>query len=203
MRESSTLEVKFSVPSHNMSRIGKKPVALPAGVTVEVKGSLVHVQGSKGAEELTLLPEITVTVQEGQILVERRDDTEQARARHGLMRQLIANMVTGVSNGFEKRLEIIGVGYKAQVKGKTLALSLGFSHPVDLPVPDGIEIVQDEQNKNVLIIRGINKQLVGQVAANIRSLRPPEPYKGKGVRYVGEHVRRKQGKAAAGAKGSA
>ncbi|MFA6259729.1 MAG: 50S ribosomal protein L6, partial [Candidatus Peribacteraceae bacterium] len=104
-----------------MSRIGKKPVALPAGVTVEVKGSLVHVQGSKGAEELTLLPEITVTVQEGQILVERRDDTEQSRARHGLMRQLIANMVTGVSNGFEKRLEIIGVGYKAQVKGKTLA----------------------------------------------------------------------------------
>ncbi|NLG07421.1 50S ribosomal protein L6 [Candidatus Peribacteria bacterium] len=186
-----------------MSRIGKKPVALPAGVTVEVKGSLVHVQGSKGAEELTLLPEITVTVQEGQILVERRDDTEQSRARHGLMRQLIANMVTGVSNGFEKRLEIIGVGYKAQVKGKTLALSLGFSHPVDLPVPDGIEIVQDEQNKNVLIIRGINKQLVGQVAANIRSLRPPEPYKGKGVRYLGEQVRRKQGKAAAGAKGGA
>lgn len=203
MRASSASGAKFSVPSHNMSRIGKKPVALPAGVTVEVKGSTVRVQGPKGAEELTLLPEVTVTVQEGQLLVERRDDTEQSRARHGLMRQLIANIVNGVSNGFEKRLEIIGVGYKAQVKGKILALSLGFSHPVDLPVPDGIEIVPDEQNKNVLIIRGINKQLVGQVAANIRSLRPPEPYKGKGVRYLGEHVRRKQGKAAAGAKGGA
>jgi large subunit ribosomal protein L6 len=128
--------------------------------------------------------------------VQRSIDNDQTRARHGLIRSLLANMVKGVSEGYSKQLEIIGVGYKAQVKGRTVALSLGFSHPVDFPLPEGIEAAQDEKNKALLIIKGIDKQLVGQVAANIRALRPPEPYKGKGIRYSDEHVRRKPGKAA-------
>jgi large subunit ribosomal protein L6 len=185
-----------------MSRIGKKPVAIPSGVTVEVKGSTVKVQGSKGEMNFTFLPCVTVKVEGSEVIVERDDNQDNASAVHGLTRQLISNMIQGVSQGFEKRLEIIGVGYKAQAKGKTLALSLGFSHPVNYPVPAGIEITQEEKNQNILIIRGVDKQLVGQTAAVIRSMRPPEPYKGKGVRYVGEAVRRKAGKAAA-AKGSA
>lgn len=179
-----------------MSRIGKKPVAIPAGVTVEVSAAVVKVQGPKGELQITHLPEVTVTVEDNQIVVGRTGDSDNERARHGLTRQLIANMVTGVKDGYEKRLEIIGVGYKAQAKGKMLTLSLGFSHPINYSVPEGIEITQDEKNGNILIIRGIDKQLVGQSAAVIRGYRPPEPYKGKGIRYIDEIVRRKVGKTA-------
>ena len=179
-----------------MSRIGKKPVAIPSGVTVEVSGSTVKVQGPKGELSIEHLPEVTVKVEEDKVVVERKADDDESRARHGLTRQLIANMVTGVSEGFEKKLEIIGVGYKAQAKGKVLTLNLGHSHPIDFQVPEGIEISQDEKNKNILTISGIDKQKVGQAAAVIRGYRPPEPYKGKGVRYLDEEVRTKPGKAA-------
>ena len=179
-----------------MSRIGAKPVAIPSGVTVEVKSGVVHVKGSKGELTYTLLPEVTVTVEGTEAKVGRRDNSDTARARHGLTRMLIRNMVIGVSEGYEKKLEIIGVGYKAQIKGKTLALNLGHSHPISFALPAGVEAGQDEKNKNIVILRGIDKQLVGQVASDLRALRPPEPYKGKGVRYLGEAVRRKPGKAA-------
>ena len=179
-----------------MSRIGKKPVALPSGVTVEVKGSVVTVKGPKGTLTYAHLPEVIITVEANTVVIARKNDEPASKARHGLTRQLIKNMTIGVSQGYEKQLEIIGVGYKAQPKEKMLVLNLGHSHPIDFPVPAGIEIMQDEKNKNLLTIRGIDKQLVGQVASNIRTLRPPEPYKGKGVRYVGENVRRKPGKAA-------
>jgi large subunit ribosomal protein L6 len=179
-----------------MSRIGIKPVALPSGVTAEIKGTNVHVKGPKGELTVLILPEVTVKVDGSTVTVTRKDNSDAAKARHGLIRVLILNSAIGVSTGYEKKLEIIGVGYKAQIKGKTLALSLGHSHPINLAIPAGIEMGQDEKNKNVLIIRGIDKQLVGQVAAEIRELRPPEPYKGKGVRYLGEQVRRKPGKAA-------
>lgn len=182
----------------SMSRVGKKPVAIPAGVTVEVSGNVVSVKGPKGEMKIDHLPEVTVAVEDGQVVVNRKDDTKQSMARHGLTRQLINNMVVGVSEGFTKKLEIIGVGYKAQPQGKKLTLNLGFSHPIDFSVPDGIEITQDEQNKNILVITGYDKQMVGQVAANIRAYRPPEPYKGKGVRYVDEYVIRKAGKTAGG-----
>jgi large subunit ribosomal protein L6 len=180
-----------------MSRIGKKLIGIPAGVTVSVKGNVVLVKGPKGELSLQTLPEVTVTVSGDQITVTRRDDSRGARSRHGLTRTLIANMVQGVNKGFEKKLEIIGVGYKAQAKGKSVSLQLGFSHPVYYKAPGGIEITQDADNKQILIVTGIDKQLVGQVAAELRSYRPPEPYKGKGVRYVDEYVRRKVGKAAA------
>lgn len=185
-------------------------MAIPSGVTVEVKcpssGSgqpVVHVKGPKGELTYTLLPEVTVTIEgpstgsgQAEVKVTRKDDSQDARARHGLTRMLIRNMTIGVSTGYEKKLEIIGVGYKAQIKGKALALNLGHSHPITFDIPQGIEVAQDEKNKNIVIFRGIDKQLVGQVASDLRSLRPPEPYKGKGVRYFGEKVRRKPGKAA-------
>ena len=180
-----------------MSRIGKKPVAIPSGVTVEVFGNAIKVKGPKGELSYAHLPEVTVKVEGDQVLVERKSDDSESRARHGLTRQLIANMVQGVSEGYEKKLEIIGVGYKAQAKGKVLTLNLGYSHPIDYQVPEGIEITQDEKNKNLLIIKGIDKQFVGQAAAVIRSYRPPEPYKGKGVKYIDEVIIRKVGKAAA------
>lgn len=179
-----------------MSRIGRKPVALPTGVTVEVKAGHVGVKGPKGDLTIALLPEVNVAIDGSTVTITRKDDSDSARARHGLIRVLIANAVSGVTKGYEKQLEIIGVGYKAQLKGKILLLNLGHSHPINFAIPEGIEIAQDEKNKNILMIRGIDKQLVGQTAADIRSLRPPEPYKGKGIRYVGEAVRRKAGKAA-------
>ena len=179
-----------------MSRIGAKPVAVPSGVTVEVKSGVVHVKGPKGELTYTLLPEVAVALEGTDVKVTRKDDSDDARARHGLTRMLIRNMTIGVSAGYEKKLEIIGVGYKAQIKGKSLALSLGHSHPVTFDIPAGIDVAQDEKNKNIVIFRGIDKQLVGQVASDLRSLRPPEPYKGKGVRYLDETVRRKAGKAA-------
>lgn len=180
-----------------MSRIGSKSVAIPSGVTVELRGNTVVVKGSKGELTYDLLPEVKVQIEGSAVTVTRAEETDDARARHGLTRQLINNMVIGVSTGFEKKLEIIGVGYKAQVNGRVLVLSLGFSHPVNFPIPQGIDITQDEKNKNIVTIRGIDKQLVGQVASDIRSYRPPEPYKGKGIRYTDEHVRRKPGKSAA------
>lgn len=186
-----------------MSRIGRKPVAIPSGVTVEVTPSTgsgvttVLVKGPKGELSYTLLPKITVEIVENEVNVTRQSETKEIRARHGLTRAIVANMVRGVSEGYQKELEIIGVGYKAALKGKVLQLQLGYSHPIDYPIPQDIEIVQDEKNKNILRVRGADKQLVGQVAAQIRELRPPEPYKGKGIRYTDEHVRRKVGKAAA------
>lgn len=180
-----------------MSRIGAKPVVLPSGVTVEVANGTVKVKGSKGELTLKVLPEVSVAVEGTEVRVTRKEDSDTARARHGLTRQLINGMAIGVSQGYEKRLEIIGVGYKAMPKGKTIVLNLGYSHPIELNIPQGIEITQDEKNKNMLVIRGIDKQAVGQMASDIRTLRPPEPYKGKGIRYTDEHVRRKPGKAAA------
>jgi large subunit ribosomal protein L6 len=186
-----------------MSRIGRKIVALPSGVTVELRapkdgnsGVTVLVKGAKGELTYTALPGITVALEGSAVRVNRTSDADKTRAAHGLARAIVANMVKGVHEGFSKQLEIIGVGFKAQLKGKTLQLQLGFSHPVDFTIPAGIEITQDEKNKNLITVKGIDKQLVGQTAAQIRELRPPEPYKGKGIRYVGEAVRRKVGKAA-------
>lgn len=185
-----------------MSRIGARAIGIPQGVTVEVKGRAVHVKGSKGELKYTLLAEIGVDVDGQTVRVKRIIENPESKARHGLTRALLQNMIKGVESGHERKIEIVGVGYKAQPKGKVLMLSLGFSHPVNFDIPEGIEIVQDEKNKNLLTIKGIDKQLVGQVASDLRDLRPPEPYKGKGIRYTDEHVRRKPGKAAA-AKGAA
>ena len=179
-----------------MSRIGRKPVALPPGVTVTVNGHKITVKGSKGELVHVLLPEVTVKLEGSVLIVERTEDTDAGRARHGLTRALIANMVKGVDEGFSRQLELIGVGYKAALKGKNLQLQIGFSHPVDFPIPVGVDITQDEKNKNLLTVKGIDKQLVGQVSSDLRALRPPEPYKGKGIRYTDEIVRRKVGKAA-------
>jgi len=189
------LAEKFFAQLINMSRIGKKPIGIPSGTTVTVTDGTVVIKGSKGELSLKLLPEVSIEVKEDKIVVSRINDEKESRARHGLMRSLISNMVDGVGKGYEKKLEIIGVGYKAQGKGKAVSLSLGFSHPVEYKAPDGIDVQNDPNNKQILIISGIDKQLVGQAAADIRSFRPPEPYKGKGVRYVDEYVQRKVGKA--------
>ena len=175
-----------------MSRIGKKPVPVPSGVTVSVDSQSVVVKGPKGELSLVLPGEVDIAQEGEQIVVTRQHDSRTARSCHGLSRTLIANMVEGVSKGFEKRLEIKGVGYRAAVKGKTLTMSLGYSHPVEFEPPAGINF-KVEGNTNV-IVTGIDKELVGTIAAKIRDARPPEPYKGKGVRYLGEMVRRKAGK---------
>jgi large subunit ribosomal protein L6 len=175
-----------------MSRIGKRPIPVPAKVTVTIDGQDVKVKGPKGELSRTL-PSGVVLVHEGDtVLVNRKDDSRLARERHGLCRTLVANMVEGVSSGYQKRLEIQGIGYRAQVQGRNLNLSLGYSHPVVFEPPTGIEFAV-ENNTNV-IVSGIDKELVGNIAASIRASRPPEPYKGKGVRYAGEKVRRKAGK---------
>lgn len=179
-----------------MSRIGKLPITVPDGVEVQLEGQTIRVKGKKGELSFTFQDSVLVTQEGNQLIVKRKDDSPQSRAFHGLTRALLQNMVTGVSQGFEKRLEIIGVGYRAQISGKKLTLSLGFSHPVELQAPEGIEMEMDKEAKNTLIIRGYDKQVVGEFAANIRKFRPPEPYKGKGVRYVGEYVARKAGKTA-------
>ena len=177
-----------------MSRIGKKPVQIPAGVDVAVDGSHVTVKGPKGQLELDIYSKLSVSIEENMLTVSRPDDERETRARHGLTRALIQNMVTGVSEGYTKSLELAGVGYRVQLKGKDLELSLGYSHPVNYAAPEGITFeVPDNTHINV---KGIDKQQVGQVAAEIRTKRPPEPYKGKGIHYVGEHIRRKLGKAA-------
>jgi large subunit ribosomal protein L6 len=177
-----------------MSRIGRKPIEIPDGVDVELAPGRVTVKGPKGELAQQLSPEMKVERENGTLTVERPTDRGEHRALHGLTRSLIANMVVGVTDGYERRLEIQGVGYRAQLKGKNLELALGFSHPVSVEAPEGIEFEVPQQTE--IIVRGIDKQLVGQVAADIRKRRPPEPYKGKGVRYVGEQVRRKVGKRA-------
>jgi large subunit ribosomal protein L6 len=177
-----------------MSRIGRKPIPLPEAVTVEIAPGRVAVKGPKGELDQRLSSEMTVSEDEGRVTVERPTDRGEHRALHGLTRSLIANMVEGVTNGFEKQLEIQGVGYRAQLKGKSLELALGYSHPVTVEPPEGIEFVVPQPTE--IVVKGIDKQLVGQVAADIRKRRPPEPYKGKGIRYRNEHVARKVGKRA-------
>ncbi|MDX1762995.1 MAG: 50S ribosomal protein L6 [bacterium] len=174
-----------------MSRIGKMPVSLPKGVTVAVRGSVVEVKGSKGTLTRDIPSEVDVAVEGDQVVVKRVAETKRHRAFHGLVRNLVANMVQGVSVGFTRTLEINGVGYRAQVKGRELELNLGFSQPVIFPLKEGVEAKVD---KNNIILSGINKETVGQVAADIRALRPPEPYKGKGIKYVEERIVRKAGK---------
>lgn len=176
-----------------MSRIGRKPVALPKGVTAEVQESSVHVRGPKGELSLSVVPSITVTAEGDALLVTRGSDEKADRAFHGMTRALLANMVQGVSQGFRKDLEIIGVGWRAQMQGRKLILSLGFSHPVEYDPPQGIDLATEGPTK--ISVSGIDRQVVGQVASEIRGFRPPEPYKGKGIRYVGEYVIRKAGKA--------
>jgi large subunit ribosomal protein L6 len=170
------------------------PIAVPGGVSVDVAGNAVKVKGPKGTLEQTLAEYISVSVDDGNVIVARSSDMKQARANHGLMRSLIKNMVTGVHTGFQKHLEVIGIGYRADVKGSSLVLNLGYSHPIDFPIPDGIAIEVDK--KGVISISGVDKQQVGQVAANIRGFRRPDHYKGKGIRYQGEYVRLKAGKSA-------
>ncbi len=175
-----------------MSRIGKKPVPLPKGVTASINGRTVKVKGPKGELSVTLVEEVDVKLDEHAITVSPRMEMERAPAMWGLSRTLVNNLVKGVTDGFTEKLEIQGVGYRAAVQGKNLQLQLGFSHDVIYPIPEGITITSEKPT--MLSISGMDKQLVGQVAAEIRSWRPPEPYKGKGVRYAGEYVRRKEGK---------
>jgi large subunit ribosomal protein L6 len=175
-----------------MSRIGKRPISLPPKVTVTIDGQHVAVKGPKGELSRVLPAEVVVEQDEQTILVKRRDESRAARQRHGLCRTLVANMVEGVSQGFQRRLEIQGVGYRAQVQGRNLVLNVGYSNPVQLEPPEGIQVAV-ENNTNV-VVSGIDKEIVGNTAAKIRAVRPPEVYKGKGIRYSGEVVRRKAGK---------
>ena len=177
-----------------MSRIGKQPIPIPDGVEVDVKPGLVAVKGPKGELSQPVSRDMKVELDDGTLTVERPTNRGEHRALHGLTRSLIANMVEGVTDGYEKRLEIQGVGYRAQLKGKGLEMALGFSHPVEVEAPEGIEFEVPQPTQ--VVVRGIDKQLVGEIAARIRKRRPPEPYKGKGVRYAGEHVSRKVGKRA-------
>ncbi|HKL18565.1 MAG TPA: 50S ribosomal protein L6 [Halalkalibaculum sp.] len=183
-----------------MSRIGKQPISLKEDVEFSIDAdNVVTIKGQKGSDSLKVHPNITIEKKDGEILVTRNSEEKQDRSLHGLYRSLIDNMITGVTEGYKKELEIIGVGYRASINNGVLELNLGFSHPIYFVAPDGIDIEVDTKRKKnpILIVSGINKELVGQVAAKIRSLRPPEPYKGKGVRYVDEWVRRKAGKSAA------
>ena len=181
-----------------MSRIGKKPIPVPSGVECKLDGLVLKVKGPKGQLQRDLHPNMKVAVENGQITVTRPTDGRIDRSLHGLTRTLINNMVVGVTEGFSKTLNIVGVGYKVDLKGKALNLSIGYSHSIDYPPPEGIEFDVDTK-KNVIVIKGINKETVGQVTAEIRMLRPPEPYKGKGIMYAGEKIRRKAGKTAASA----
>ena len=182
-----------------MSRIGKLPIAIPAGVTIDIKDNVITVKGPKGELKQTLNPNIKVEVEEGNINVSRPDDNRESRAQHGLYRALINNMVVGVSTGFKKELEIVGVGYRATSKGQVLELALGYSHAIYMMMPPEVTVnAVTERNKNPLItLESCDKQLLGQICAKIRSFRKPEPYKGKGVKFVGEVIRRKSGKTAA------
>ena len=178
-----------------MSRIGIKPITLPAGVEVKIDGNVVSVKGPKGELQETISSLLTVENKDGVITVSRDGDEAEKRAQHGLARTLINNMVIGVTDGFQKKLQLVGVGYKAEKKGKKLVMNLGYSHPVELEDPEGIET--ETPDANTVIVKGINKALVGNYAANIRAWRKPEPYKGKGIKYEGEHIRRKEGKTGA------
>ncbi|NOY99607.1 MAG: 50S ribosomal protein L6 [Chloroflexi bacterium] len=180
-----------------MSRIGSMPVVIPDGVQVNIKGSFVQVKGPKGELQRTFSPLIAIAMEEGQIVVTRKSDLPTERALHGTTRAVIANMVHGVSAGFEKVLEIQGVGYRAEVQGKNLVLNVGYSHPVEIEPKDGITFEADAKARQIKVT-GIDKEVVGQAAAEIRKVRPPEPYHGKGIRYLGEYIRRKAGKAGKG-----
>jgi len=177
-----------------MSRIGKKPIPIPEGVEVDVKPGAVTVKGPKGELSQVVSREMKVAIDDGSVTVERPTDRGEHRALHGLTRSLIANMVEGVTQGFERRLAIQGVGYRATLKGEALEMSLGYSHPVTVEAPEGIDFEVPQPTE--VVVRGIDKQLVGEIAARVRKQRPPEPYKGKGVRYADEHVARKVGKRA-------
>ncbi len=177
-----------------MSRIGKQPIPLPDGVKVDIKDDKVTVKGPKGVLERPVVPLVALETDGQSVVVKPTDETRQARAFHGLFRTLVNNMVVGVSAGFSKQLELVGVGYKAEVQGQSLNLAVGFSHPVNFPLPQGIEAVVDRQR---ITLSGIDKEVLGQTAATIRALRPPEPYKGKGIKYSDEIIRRKAGKAGA------
>ena len=181
-----------------MSRIGKKPITIPAGVDVKINGTEVIVKGPKGELKNSFNAAMNIAMENNEIVVTRPSDNKEHRALHGLTRTLIANMVEGVSNGYKKELEVNGVGYRAQKQGNNLVLNLGYSHQVIMPEVDGITI--EVPNNNSIIISGADKQKVGQFAAEVREKRPPEPYKGKGIKYVGEYIRRKEGKAAKGSK---
>jgi large subunit ribosomal protein L6 len=175
-----------------MSRIGKRPIAIPSGVTVTLDGQTVSVKGPKGQLAWTVVDEVEIKQEGSDLLLTPREDTKRARGMWGLSRSLVANMVDGVTKGYEETLELVGVGYRAAMKGANLSMQLGFSHDVDIPPPEGITFAVPKQTE--IRIAGIDKQLVGEVTARIRRIRPPEPYKGKGVRYAGEKVRRKEGK---------
>ncbi len=181
-----------------MSRIGKKPITIPAGVEVKLDGATVTVKGPKGTLSQTFSDRITVKVEGNEVVLTRPTDDKEDRALHGLTRTLVNNMVVGVTEGFKKELEVNGVGYRVQKQGNNLVMNLGYSHQVIMPETDGITI--EVPNPNAIVISGMDKQKVGQFAAEVREKRPPEPYKGKGIKYVGEHIRRKEGKAGKGAK---
>lgn len=181
-----------------MSRIGKNPVPIPSGVTAEIKGNEVKIKGSKGELSQVFNKLVKIEQKDSELIITPVDDSKESRAMWGLSRSLLANMVEGVTNGFSKNLVMVGVGYKVALKGKDLELQLGFSHPVNVKAPEGIEFDIDAKN-NKITVKGIDKQLVGEVAANIRKWRKPEPYKGKGIAYEGEYIPRKAGKSAAGA----
>jgi len=176
-----------------MSRIGNKPAKIPAGVKVAVDGGVVLVEGPKGKLRQALRPEVKLAIDGGAVKIERTSDSRQGRAMHGLYRALVANMIKGVSEGYEKKLEIVGVGYLAAIAGKVLQVRAGFANEIQVPIPEGLKVTCPDQTH--IIIQGIDKQMVGQFAAEVRSIRKPEPYKGKGIRYDGEVVRRKAGKA--------
>lgn len=177
-----------------MSRIGQLPVVVPAGVDVKIKGTHVRVKGPKGELQHTFPADMAISFEDGEVVVKRPSDERTHRAYHGMTRALINNMVVGVSTGFSKVLEINGVGYRAKLEGKNLILNVGFSHPVKVEPPEGIEFEVDDRTRQI-VIKGYDKQAVGHVAADIRKVRPPEPYKGKGIKYLGERIRRKAGKA--------
>jgi len=179
-----------------MSRIGKNPVNIPGGVTVTIQGQLVTVKGPKGELKREFNPNVTVTSDGQQVVVTRKDESKIARSAHGLSRTLIINMIKGVTKGFEKRLEIVGVGYRAAVNKNKITLNLGYSKPVEYVAPQSIEFKLDEEKKSLLTISCIDKELLGEVASKVRSFRKPEPYKGKGIKYESEHITRKAGKSA-------
>jgi len=178
-----------------MSRIGKKPITVPEGVEVKIEDDVIEVSGPLGRLTQKLFPRIRVTKKDGQIIVERLSDVKQCRALHGLARSLINNLIIGVTKGFKKELIITGMGYRANLEGRVLNLQLGYTHPVKFSLPDGIDVKVEKQTQ--IVVSGRDKQLVGEVAAKIRRFRPPEPYKGKGIRYIDEQIKRKVGKAAA------
>lgn len=181
-----------------MSRLGKIPVEVPAGVKALVEKGQIKIEGPKGKLSLAIPSGVEVSLDKNQVLARRKSDSAEHKARHGLVRMLVSNMVKGVSVGYERRLEIVGVGFRAAVKGKSLNMTLGFSHPVDFPIPEGI--TAKVENNTTVVLQGADKALLGNTSAKIRALRPPEPYQGKGIKYAGEKIRRKAGKAAASGK---